>query len=101
MNQASGTADIPFKGQGVGALEHQCAVVGHVADNAAGRAAGTDLERAVGDDRAAGIGVGAGEFQAAGAVLGQATGTADESVEDQGVGAVKDQRGVVRDVARD
>ncbi len=56
----------------------------------------TELQRAAGNRRAAGVGVGARQDQRAGPGLGQATPTGHGAAERDGVGAVEDQSAVVQ-----
>ena len=94
-------ADHPRERRGVAAVETDGARIGDIARQAAGGAAGADLERPGGHLGAAHVGVVAGQRRRAGAGLHQHTRTADDPGEGGGVGTVELQRGVVRDIAGD
>ena len=88
-------------GQRIAAVERQVPLSTTSPVEAARGAAVAELQGAGGDRRAAGIGVGAGERQRAGAALGELPVPVIDAGIGERVAAIEDQRAVVDDVAGD
>ncbi|KAH0435200.1 hypothetical protein KCU90_g4571, partial [Aureobasidium melanogenum] len=86
LRHRAATTDNAAIHERVRAVENQCAVVHHVAGEAAARAAVADLQRAAVDGRTAG--------------MGDRSATADRAAVTERVSAVENQRAVIHDVAR-
>ncbi len=101
LSHGTVAADRPAKRRGVTAIEREGRVVQHIADDAAGGAAGAKLQGAGADRGAAGIGLRGGEGGRAVAGLRDRSGPADDTWKRDRVAAVEGQRGRVGHVAHD
>ena len=97
----AGAGDHARKRHRVAAVEGQRAVVGDVADDAAGRAAIAELQGAGADGGAARIGVVASQDGRAGADLADAAGARDHARKRVRVAAIEGKHATIRDVADD
>src|SRR4029450_8553238 len=77
VHESATTGNVAREGHVVRAIEGEGAVVDDVANDPSRRAAVSDLQRARGNRRAAGVAVDAGEDEGRRAALGQAAGAAD------------------------
>ena len=101
LRDRAAAADQAAEGIRVGAVEHQRAVVGDVADDAARRAARAQLQCARRDRGAARVVAVARQHRRAAALLRDAASAADEAAKGVGIAAVEHQRAIVGDVAAD
>jgi hypothetical protein len=102
LGERAGAADHARVGRRIGAVEHKCCVVGDAAGNAAGGAAVADLQRAGADRSDPGVGIGTGECQRAGTLLGEVEGAGRAVLHDareRGRGGIAHRQGVAGSAA--